>query len=441
MVERANSNDIRTRPPANRHETRALWSWAGRDATSKQDIDELVAKIDKAHLNTILLLVYYQGTAFFEPSHTRFPDSANRLPNQSPFSEEGYEDALSYLLAVRDQRRSDDDPFNDFEVHAWLTVTDSGNWRENGEWPRPDDNQPYMLHYLHPEFKIKYSRYYLRRDERYVNHRYSVIHQPKFRAYIVNLVGGLVEDYAIDGIHLDYIRAMTICYNNEPLDYPGTEYDYPGCQQDYKNWTRSTFGREHTLWQDTDGHGEIRDGGSGRVAAWQAKAVSALVQNIHEEVKSTAPNAIISAAVGATLPSNAKVSKQGQLAWEWLDSGWIDAAFVMSYYADTQTVIDKNQEFVAAIQQKAKVSTAFPGLATYTISEKGDEWSDLIVEQIDAVMHGQWKGPSLEPPARGIALFNARYLSEEAIEALVQGPFKEPALPFWGANKTTPSGP
>jgi uncharacterized lipoprotein YddW (UPF0748 family) len=413
-----------------RLETRALWT----KAKSKRDIDDLVAKIDSAHLNVIILLVYHKGTAYFEPNRTRFPDKQERLPNQSKFAEDSYRDALSYLLAIRDERRLDDDSTNDFEVHAWFTVMQNGDYDKSEARPRPDKTKPYMLHYLFPEFKSKYGEYYLQEDEQYINHKYSVVHQPKFRAYMTDLIAGLVEDYDVDGIHLDYIRAMHICYNNESLDYPGTAYDYPGCQKDYKAWTQATYGQAYTLWEDADGHKKIQDGGSGRVAAWQERAVGMLVKSIHDEVKSVKPDVIISAAVGMTSPDpeKRKASVQGQAAWEWLDQGWIDAAFVISHYADTQAVIDKNQKFVDASQNRTSRLKVFPGLAVYAIDNKEEEWSYLIEEQVKAVMHRQWNGQPLEPPAKGVALFVGEHLSEEAIEILADGPFKEPALPFWG---------
>jgi uncharacterized lipoprotein YddW (UPF0748 family) len=289
-----------------------------------------------------------------------------------------------------------------------------------------------MLHYLHPEFKIKYGPYYTQRDERYVNHRYSVVHQPKLRAYMVDLIAGLVEDYDVDGIHLDYIRAINICFNDEPLDYPGTEYDYPGCQEDYKSFTRRTFGREYTLWQDTDGWGKIRDGGSGRIAAWQERGVGTLVESIHDEVRSVRPDIIISAAVGMTRPETREESEQGQIAWEWLDRGWIDVAFVMAYYDETQAVVSKVQSFMDATQNETSRSKVFPGLATYTIPDRHDQWSGLVVEQVNAVVRGQWEGQALGPPARGMALFRADYFSDAAISGLADGPFDDPVLPFWG---------
>jgi uncharacterized lipoprotein YddW (UPF0748 family) len=414
-----------------KRETRAIWSWAGVTATSKANIDELVAQVDAARLNVILLLVYGEGAAYFEPSHSRFSDRKERLPNQSEFSEAGYRDALSYLLAIRDERRSDNDPTNDFEVHAWFAVTLGGAMKVEEGFP-VDRTKPFMLNGLFPEFKLKYGRYYPDGDERFIRHDTSVIHQPKFKAYMTDLIGGLVEDYAVDGIHLDHIRTGGICFNDERLDYPGTEYDYPGCQEDYEAWTRETYGREYTLWEDTNGFNGIRDGGSGRVNAWQAQTVSALVKRIHDEVKAIRPEIITSATVGGRsihLVEEKDESIQGRVTWEWLDQGWVDAAFVMAYTPDTQWVNDTVQLIREATQQESSRAKVFPGLRTF----KDDElWSYLIVEQVNSLTRGQLAGRPLEPPARGVVLFRADKLSEEAIAALAEDAFKEPALPFWG---------
>ncbi len=428
--------DIKPLDPNNnqiKRETRALWSWAGQRATSKTDIDDLVARVDTAHLNVILLIVYRNGTTFFEPSHTRFPDSRERLPNKSPFVADGYGDALSYLLAIRDQRRLDNNPSNDFEVHAWFTVAGGGN-TDNDAWPPVDKTQPYMLNGLFPEFKLKFGTYYLKEDNRLVDAAISVVHQPKFRAYMTNLIAGLAEDYHVDGIHLDYIRAGGICFNNESLDYPGTEYDYPGCQENYKAWTHETYGREYTLWDDTDGFREIRDEAKKRVGTWQEQAVGTLVKNIHDEVKSVKPDIIISVASVANDVSRTSMRQliNGQAAWEWLDKGWIDIDFVTAYSANTGEVVYKIQAVRDATQKESSRSKIFPGLVTYNLDQSDELWSDLIVEQVNAAMRMQWTEQPLEPSTKGVALFRDEKLSQEAINALGNGPFKEPALPFWG---------
>jgi uncharacterized lipoprotein YddW (UPF0748 family) len=411
------------------YETRAVWSWAGTRAVSRDAIDELVAKVDAAHLNVILLLVYFNGTAYFEPSHRRFADGAERLPNGSAFSDPDHADALSYLLELRDERRDDGDPLNDFEVHAWFTVHLGGQAGEGV--PPPDQNQPHMLNALFPEFRVKYGAYYTKHDERYIHPNISALEQPRFRQYMVELITGLAEDYAVDGIHLDHIRVGAICFNAEALDYPGTAFDYPGCQADYQAWTRTAYGREYTLWQDTDGASAIQDEGSGRVAAWQVQTVGLLVEAIHDAVKAARPDIIISVASVRNVPWETPV--QGQAAWEWLDQGWIDAVFPTLYLDSTQDIVDRTQRLRAAVADESQRDRMFPGLAIYDFDDPaGHDWTDLIVERANTLLREESGAEALEPGARGLALFRAERLNPGMIAALARGPFRQRARPFWG---------
>jgi hypothetical protein len=138
------------------------------------------------------------------------------------------------------------------------------------------------------------------------------------------------------------------------------------------------------------------------------------------------------AALSQIIPEERHNSYQGQVAWEWLDRGWVDAVFVMAYGPNTQWLNDRMQLLRDATQQESSRSRLFPGIVTHDLHNQSDLWSYLIVEQVEATMRGQWTGQPLDPPAKGMALFLEHRLSDEAVELLGQGPFKEPAVPFWG---------
>jgi hypothetical protein len=203
-----------------------------------------------------------------------------------------YPDALSFLLSIRDQRRADSGPTNDFEWHAWITVNQGGN-ADTSSWPPRSKLQPYMLKAVFPEFVVKSGKDYRNDDPRYVSPQSSAVEQLRFRQHIVDLINGLVEDYAVDGVHLDYVRVAALCFNNEALTYPNLQFNYPGCQADCQQWTLPTYGRAYSLWDDIDGDRGIRDGGSGRVAARQVRTVSLLVKVIHAAIKAARPATLI----------------------------------------------------------------------------------------------------------------------------------------------------
>lgn len=422
-----------TLAPPLKQETRAVWSWAGRRARNRAAVDQLVTQIDRARLNVVLLQIYKDGTAYFEPSHHRFPKAAERLTNQSPFVDEEYPDALSYLLALRDARRADQDPTNDFEVHAWFAVHSGGKVQVGAKWPQPDLTAPYMLNALFPEFQLKYGDYYRKQDERYVDHAVSVVQQPRFQAYMTNLIAGVVEDYQVDGVHLDYIRTGGICFNNEALDYPGTAYDYPGCQQDYAEWTQKTYGQAASLWEDTDGYRQIQDDNSGRVAAWLSQAVDSLVKRIHDAVKAVNPATVISVAAVITVPGSEseRGAINGQAAWHWLDEGWIDAAFPTFYTTTAATITERVTLFQQAIRQTQARAQVFPGLAVHDVEEERSRRPDVLIDQLKVLLQDD-AGRADEEVVHGVALFRAEYLSKRMLDSLAAGPFREPAIPFWG---------
>lgn len=423
-----------------RRQTRAIWSWAGRKPMSGEveitlrDVDELVAKVDAMRLNVVLLSVYADGTVFFEPSLTRFPDPKERLANQTDFSAYGYQDTLTYLLAIRNQRRADDNPSNDFEVHAWFAVN-KGGLAVGGEPPK-DLTEPYMLSALFPEFRLKTANYYLQNDPRYMAYDTVVLQQPKARDYIVNLMAGLVEDYAVDGVHLDHIRTGGICFNNEPLDYPGETFDYPGCQVDYQNFTQQTYGQAYNLWDDTNASDILVDNeGARRVAAWQQATVTSLVQRIRDEVKAVNPKIIISvASVRNNVHQNTSLQLvSGQAAWEWLDQGLIDAVFPTLYVANSETILRRYISFQNAVESPDRRSLIFPGLITFNPDDEQELWSNLVAEQVKTVLEPTAEQlPNTVLPPRGVALFLDRRLTPEAIGLLAAGPFREPTQPYWG---------
>ncbi len=417
-----------------KQETRAVWSWAGRRARARADVDALVAQIDRARLNVVLIQIYKDGTAFFEPSHTRFPKAAERLPNQTPFVDETYRDALTYLIAIRNERRADDDPTNDFEVHAWFAVHSGGRVEDDARWPAPDRTAPYMLNALFPEFRLKYGDYYTTGEERYMDHAVSVVQQPRFQAYITDLIAGVMEDYDVDGVHLDFIRTGGICFNNEALDYPGKAYDYPGCQEDYKAWTLETYGRAYTLWEDTNGSRMIEDEGSGRVTAWLEHSMDRLVKRIHDEVRAVDPALIISVAAVFTVPGNDEGRSliNGQAAWHWLDQGWIDVAFPTFYSTTARTIEGRVALFRQGIDDEQAHQRVFPGLAVHDVERARSRRAGILVNQLKVLLQPADDGECPEAQVQGVALFRAEYLDDRTIQQLAKGPFREAAAPFWG---------
>lgn len=133
------------------------------------------------------------------------------------------------------------------------------------------------------------------------------IHNPRFRAFIVDLIAEVVSNYEIDGVNLDYIRAMGLCA-------------LESCEREY----RARYGRNLAV-----------DTATFRVAPrlvptlieYQETAVTGLVREISERVRKLKPKIVISADVHPELTDYL----QGQNSVEWANRGYVDVLFRMDY--------------------------------------------------------------------------------------------------------------
>jgi uncharacterized lipoprotein YddW (UPF0748 family) len=133
------------------------------------------------------------------------------------------------------------------------------------------------------------------------------LHNPRFRAFIVDLIAEVVSAYDVDGINLDYIRMMGLCTNE-------------ACTREY----RERYGRNLAL-----------DAAVFRVTPrlvptlidYQESTVTGLVREIAERIKSLKPQIVISADVHPELADYL----QGQNGVEWANRGYVDVLFRMDY--------------------------------------------------------------------------------------------------------------
>ena len=144
------------------------------------------------------------------------------------------------------------------------------------------------------------------------------IHNSEFQKFIVSLMMELVNRYDIDGINLDYIRAMGVCLSNR-------------CAEDYRNKFSG-----HDLFADYKNLGldvESKD----RLGRWQSDAVSDLVRRFSFAAKAVKPNLIISVDANPVFDARQFYS-EGRDSILWANNGWIDGVFSMEYgkYIDVE---------------------------------------------------------------------------------------------------------
>jgi len=236
-------------------------AWASGPAA----IDERLRRIAEAGFNVYVPCVWHGGGAWY-PSRVAQTDVhlRNRLVR-------GW-DPLAYLVERAHARG--------IAVYPWFTVV-----------RREDD--------AHPEWA----------EPGTPRGAYDV-HQPGFHEFAIRMMLDVVSRYDIDGINLDYIRAMGVCIS---------EY----CQRAYQTQTGMRLVADYA-------DGAPTAAARRRIESWQDAAVGGLVREFSERARTLKAGLVI-AVDGNALHANAQRPLEGRDEPAWANSGWIDVFFSMDY--------------------------------------------------------------------------------------------------------------
>lgn len=167
---------------------------------------------------------------------------------------------------------------------------------------------------------------------------------PHTADYLANLAAELVHHYAIDGVHLDYVR------------YPEHTIRYDD------SYTYRTYGR-----------GQAKED-------WRRDNVTRVVARVAEAVRSVRSWVRMSASPVGKYADTPRYSAGGwnarnavlQDAALWLERGYMDMLFPMLYFRDNHFF-----PFVLDWQERSCGRTIVPGLGTYMLTERAWPLSDL----------------------------------------------------------------
>jgi uncharacterized lipoprotein YddW (UPF0748 family) len=166
---------------------------------------------------------------------------------------------------------------------------------------------------------------------------------PGARTWIARIAREVAERYAVDGIHLDYIRL------------PGTEVGFDAVTRagfavesgvdPARPWTVAA---QRRAWLDS------------AWAAYRARPVTAMVREVRDSLATLRAGIPLSAAVVADTVTAER--HRGQLWRRWVREGLLDRAFLMSYAPEVQTVMDQLVAFAAEAGTSGRI---VPGIAVY----------------------------------------------------------------------------
>jgi uncharacterized lipoprotein YddW (UPF0748 family) len=353
------------------HEMRGLW--VVRTAlVSPEAVDRAVDQAAEAGFSTLFVQVRGRGDAFY----------ASRLAPRSPLLERqraGF-DPLKRLLERARERR--------LQVHAWINVLLSAGFAQapapghvvarHPEWlmvPRPvaraalEPGAPLLaLVREASQAGTDAEGYYLSPSARGVAEHLEAV------------VGELIGSYAVDGLHLDFIR------------YPGPEFDYSRAA--LEGFARRQGGVETTVLPDA------------WAPAWidyRREALTALAERLARAARSQRTRLVVSAAV---VPDEASALGHKFQAWPaWLARGILDAVCPMAYTPDGPTFVEQLERARAHARNGQRV---WAGVGAYRLP---------LAETIERI------GLARRSGADGVVVFSHESLAAEDLERFREGAF------------------
>lgn len=337
---------FRAEPPP---EVRALWVTRV-SLTSPASIASLVRSARASGFNTLLVQVRGRGDAYYvgglEP---RADGLAAQRPDFDP------------LQSVITQARAEG-----LRVHAWVNVNLVASAAElpagrnhvvyrHPEWlmvPKPLAVELARAGSRSPEFLGRLTRWTRAADS--VEGLFTSPALPDAAAHTVAVIEDLVARYAVDGVHLDYLR------------YPGPEFDYSlGALREFRSDLEPRLSEAERRRFDARSVGDLialTDMYPERWAGFRRSRLNALVMRIRTAVKHARPGVMLSAAV---FPDAADASAMRFQDWRfWVENQWLDVVCPMAYTQDAG-VFDAQ---IAMARQVAGTRPVWAGIGAYRLT-------------------------------------------------------------------------
>lgn len=308
-------------PPQRAPEMRGIWvtRWDYRTAA---DVERAIDDAAATGFTDVFWQVRGQADAYYRSSLEPWGEDLFRDRPQA--TDPGF-DPLSVAVARAQQRG--------VRLHAWINVYPL--WKGKGQ-PK-DPRHPFVRR---PEWRLRDDR----GETQPATDHYLIANptDPAVQSHIAAVCRDIVSRYAVDGLHLDYVRFV-----GDTLD---ASRIYPGDPATLSRFNRATGRRGLETVEDKAAH-----------AAWVRDEITTLVRRISRETKRIRPRLELSTAVWQR-PEAAR-EKVLQDGTRWLEEGLIDRALPMIY-------TENSGEFVEALRawlEAAGGEPVTPGIGVYRL--------------------------------------------------------------------------
>ena len=330
-------------------EVRALWVTRA-SLTSPESIASLVRSARSSGFNTLLVQVRGRGDAYFADGlEPRADGLASQRADFDP------------LQTVITRARAEG-----LRVHAWVNVNLVASAAElpagrghivyrHPEWlmvPKSLAVELARAGSRSPEFLGRLARWTRAADD--VEGLFSSPALPESAAHVVAVIDDLVARYAVDGVHLDYLR------------YPGPEFDYNlGVLREFRADLEPRLPEAERRRFDSRSVGDLialTDLYPERWAGFRRSRLNSLVIRIRTAVKQRRPGVLLSAAV---FPDAAEAAARRFQDWRfWVENRWLDVVCPMAYTQDAG-VFDAQ---IASARQVAGRGPVWAGIGAYRLT-------------------------------------------------------------------------
>lgn len=331
-------------------QTRALWV-TRTTLTSPESIREMVAAAQAGGFNTLLVQIRGRGDAYYQPT---IEPRANELAGKPSF------DPLATVLQ--------DAHAAGLKVHAWVAVNlvssavslpasrDHVIYRAP-EWlmvPRELAAEMKKIDLRSPAYIGRLARW-TRAHASTVEGLYTSPLHPASQDHTAAVIGEIATKYAVDGIHLDYVR------------FPNEEFDYsPSAMEQFKasilpdltdREKREASAREAL---DPAAYANLFPE---RWSDFRRLRLTSLVIKIRTAVRTARPGTLVSAAV---VP-DAQIAFDSRMQdWRgWIDQSLLDVICPMAYTTET----DVFEKQIAAAVAYAGSRPVWAGIGAYQMPQ------------------------------------------------------------------------
>mgnify|MGYP006277890159 CR=1 FL=1 len=321
-------------PAAPAVEARGIWIEMKTLPASAEGIRKVVRQLARCNLNFLLLEVTYEGG-------TLFP---------GPFQDPRFRGLDPLAIAIDEAHK------NKLELHVWFWTIKQGRWREED----PNPGGPVLA--AHPDWMAinqmgvpvsPGSSYYWLCPSR-----------PECRHFVVTQIEDVARRYAIDGVHLDYVRFDRTIVKGAPppycvCDHCRTTFQAAGGSDPMRI---SAYTPEFQQWM-----------------LWRENLVSTLVGEVSARVRAIRPSIVMSAAV---YPDPTEARRYFGQNWAlWLANRSLDFVSPMLYRDQTDTFVRRMQHYV---QDGITVTgILLPGVGVNEIQNRIFS-HDVLIEQVKA---------------------------------------------------------